>query len=439
MQYDLILSNAQVFFENQFSQLHIAIKDSKIAKISSSTIKEASLENIDCTGLHILPGVIDSQVHFREPGNEHKENLETGSKAALLGGVTAFFDMPNTNPATTNAENAQYKLDRAAESSYVDYAFYIGATQENLEELEELTKIPGVIGTKIFMGSSTGNLLLYDEKHIEKVLLNTTKTVAVHCEDEDRMLARKHLAEAAAHPSAHPVWRDDMAAFLASSKLLQIARKLQRKVHILHITTKQEMDFLSQYKDFCSLEVTPQHLSLSAPECYEKLGSFAQMNPPIRGMEHQKALWQAINNGSVTVMGSDHAPHTIEEKEKPYPNSPSGMPGVQTILPLMLNHVNRGNLKLERLVELLCIEPLRLFNIQNRNPIIENGDASFTIVDLNKEKTICEDWLASKCQWSPFTGTVVKGFPTGVVLHGKLCMWEEEILASSMGQVILNR
>ncbi len=432
---DILLKDALVFHDGEFKALHIGILKDKIEYLGKD-VKPAN-QVIDCKGLHILPGAIDTQVHFREPGLTQKETIASGTKSALFGGITGIFEMPNTKPPTTDVFALKEKLEIAQNTAFVDYAFYAGATQENLKQLIAMEAIPGCSGIKIFMGSSTGSLLLYDEEHLKEILSNTSSTIAIHAEDEDRMNSRKDIAILAKHPRAHPEWRDVQSALLATEKILRLAKECHRKVHVLHITTKEEIHLLRHFRDVSTFEITPQHLYLEAPACYEDLGTYAQMNPPIRTKEHQDALWMAVREGLCDVIGSDHAPHTIEEKAKPYPESPSGMPGVQTILPLLLNAANLQKISLERVVELICVNPIKKFGITSRNLIIEGGDATFSIVDMQKKWTIKKDWLQSKVGWSPFENKSITGYPTGVILHGSLCLWDNQIHNAKAAQKLV--
>src|SRR6185437_3914715 len=325
-------------------------------------------EIFEAKGLVVLPGVIDSQVHFREPGNEHKEDLETGTRAAILGGITGVFEMPNTAPPTTSRSAIEDKLNRAKGRMHCDYAFYAGATPANIGALAELERLPGVCGVKAFLGSSTGSLLLNNPDDILAALKAGTRRMAVHSEDEDRLIARKPLAERG-KPTTHPVWRDAEAARASTERVLGLAKKAGRRLHVLHVTTADEIPLLAEAKDFATAETTPQHLTLSAPECYERLGTYAQMNPPIRDEHHRLALWDAVRDGVIDVIGSDHAPHTRAEKEKTYPDTPSGMPGVQTLVTLLLDHVAKGNLSLERFIDLTASGPQRIFGIAGKGRI----------------------------------------------------------------------
>lgn len=423
----MIIKNGFVYSQGRFHNTDLAITDGKIEALGNFQASSAD-KVIDAKGLHVLPGVIDTQVHFREPGLEHKEDLQTGTLSAIAGGVTAVFEMPNTKPATTTLQALKEKLSLAKNRTYCDYAFYIGASNDNISELSKLELEAGVCGIKIFMGSSTGSLLVEDDYHLEKILRSGRRRIAVHCEDEYRLRERKQIALDAKNPIAHPDWRDEDTAFLATQRLLNIAKKTFRPVHVLHVTTSKEMDFLAKNKDYTTVEVTPQHLTLFAPDCYEKLGTLAQMNPPIREKHHMEALWRGINNGTVDVIGTDHAPHTLEEKQKVYPDSPSGMPGVQTLIPIMLNHVHNGRLTLERLVELICKKPAEIFKIKGRGDILPGMEATFTFIDLKETREITQDWLKNRSNWSPYEGMEVTGWPKASILRGKIAMFEDEII-----------
>ena len=390
---------------------------------------------IDCTGLDILPGVIDTQVHFREPGLVHKEDLESGSVAAVMGGVTGVFEMPNTKPNTDSAEAIADKLARAKDRMWCDHAFYVGATHHNPAALAELERMPGTAGVKIFMGASTGDLLVSDDATLAQVLAHGTRRVAIHAEDEDRMNAREG-ERVTGDASSHPVWRDDESAILATRRILGLARAAGRRIHVLHVTTPAELELLGQNKDIATCEVTPQHLTLAGEEAYPRLGTLAQMNPPIRSGAHRDGLWHWLNQGVPDVIGSDHAPHTLEEKSKPYPASPSGMPGVQTLLPLLLDHAAHGRLSLQRVIELTSAGAQRIFGIVGKGRIVAGYDADFTVVDLKKRWTIEDKWLASRSGWSPFTGMALTGKPIGTIVRGQVAMWEDQLGERATGAPI---
>lgn len=430
--FDLLLKNGTVHTPGGPVQATIGVRNGKIVEIGATG--DAG-EVVDCTGLDILPGVIDTQVHFREPGLEQKEDLESGSRAAVLGGVTAVFEMPNTKPNTDSADAVADKLNRAHHRMWCDHAFYVGATAANAASLSELEKLPGTAGVKIFMGASTGDLLVSEDSELARVLASGHRRVAIHAEDEDRMNARKG-ERIAGDSSSHPVWRDDESAMLATRRILKLARAAGRRIHILHVTTPAELELIAQHKDIATCEVTPQHLTLAAEDAYPRLGSYAQMNPPIRSGAHRDGLWRWLNQGVPDVLGSDHAPHTIEEKAKPYPDSPSGMPGVQTLLPLMLNHVAEGRTTLQRVIELTSAGPQRVFGLSGKGRIAAGYDADFTVVDLKAKWEVTEEWLASRCGWSPFTGMKLTGKPIGTIVRGHRAMWDAHLANQAQGEPI---
>jgi len=431
--FDLIIQNGTLMTPGGRVQTDVGVRAGKIVAIENLSAADAA-EIIDARGLHVLPGAIDTQVHFREPGGEHKEDLESGTRAAVMGGITGVFEMPNTSPLTTTAQALADKITRAHGRAWCNHAFYMGGTAENAPEMAELEKVPGCCGVKVFMGSSTGDLLVADDESLREVLSHGTRRVAVHAEDEARLIERKKIAEESGDVHSHPVWRDDETAIKATKRLIKLVRETGRKAHLLHVTTAEEMLLIADHKDLISVEATPQHLTLAAPECYDRLGSFAQMNPPIREERHREGLWWAMRQGVVDVIGSDHAPHSTEEKQQPYPNSPSGMPGVQTLLPVMLNHVSAGRLTLEHLVDLVAASPARLFGIIGKGRIATGYDADFTLVDLQHKREITNDWIESKCGWSPFSGDVITGWPMATVIAGRSIMRDGELQGPAQGQ-----
>ena len=432
---DLIIKNGSCYIDGKLEKQDIGIKNGKISEIGSLD-RENSKEVVDAVNLTVLPGCIDTQTHFREPGSTDTEDLHSGSRAAIAGGITSVFEMPNTNPPTSNKKEFQNKLNLAKNRMYCNYAFYFGATPNNHEELADLKNLEGCCGVKLFAGSSTGTLLVDKEKDIEKVFENTSKIVSVHSEDEEILNLRKKLREKG-NVLSHQLWRNEESAISSTRKIVKIAKRLNKKAHILHVTTKEEVDFLSQNKGNITFEITPQHLTLISPECYQKLGTFAQMNPPLRDKSHYDRLWYAIRNNYNETIGSDHAPHLKENKQKEYPDSPSGMPGVQTLLPVMLNHVNEGKLKLEQLVSLLCENPSKIFDIQNKGYIKKDFDADFTIIDLNKVIEIKNEKIESKCGWSPFDGYKFKGTPVATIINGEIKMKNGKLLGDPSGKPML--
>ncbi len=428
--FSLIIKNGSCYIDGKLTKTDIGISGNKIKKIGKIELNSSKV--YDATDKVILPGIIDTQVHFREPGSTDAEDLESGSRAAVLGGVTSLFEMPNTNPPTSNLVEFDKKLQAAKNRMHSNYAFYFGATPDNTDQLAKLKDVEGCCGVKLFAGSSTGNLLVDKESDIEKVISSSDRVVSIHSEDEDIIkLRKKFIKKGDVH--SHPEWRNVECAMSSTRRVVKIAERYNKKIHVLHVTTKEEVDFLAMHKKNVTFETTPQHLTLYAPDCYEKLGSYAQMNPPLRTKEHYDRLWLAIKNNVVDVLGSDHAPHLKENKDKEYPNSPSGMPGVQTIFPVMLNHVNDGKLTLQQLINLMCENPCKIFGIKNKGFIKEGYDADLTIADANKEVIIKNEMIASKCGWTPFNNYKVKGFPVGTIVNGNLVMSDGKVIMESKG------
>jgi dihydroorotase len=432
--YDVIFKGGLIVNQDGEIVRDLGVSGGRIAAIGDLSRASAG-ESVDCRGLHILPGVIDTQVHFREPGLIHKEDLESGSRSAVMGGVTAVFEMPNTSPLTITAETMADKVKRGHHRMHCDFAFFVGGTRDNAKDLTELERLPGCAGVKVFMGASTGSLLLEDDKGLREVLKAIRRRASFHAEDEYRLNERKPI-RIEGDPRSHPVWRDETAALMATERLVRIARETGKRVHVLHITTAQEIDYLKDHKDVASAEATPHHLTLEAPECYERLGTLAQMNPPVRDAQHKAAIWRGVQQGIIDILGSDHAPHTREEKAKPYPASPSGMTGVQTLVPLMLDHVNAGKLSLLRFVDLTSAGPARLFGIASKGRIAAGYDADLTIVDLKRRETITDQWVASKAGWTPYHGMQVTGWPVGTILRGRKVMWDNTLVTPAQGEPV---
>jgi dihydroorotase len=420
-QFDIIIRQGTLINEGIRRTADIGIKDHKIVAIEDNLSADAKRE-VDANGSWVLPGIIDSQVHFREPGLTHKEDLESGSMAAALGGVTTFLEMPNTNPPTTTDLAIAEKVSLGKNRCYTNFGFFMGATAENLEELKKVGELEGCVGIKIFLGSSTGDLLLYEPEKLLDILTQTKVPIAVHSESETVLKNNIAIRDNAKSVHAHYHWRSVESAVESTKAILELCKKANRKVHVLHVTTGEEMKILKENKDYCTVEVTPQHITLHAPDIYDQIGTYAQMNPPIRELPHKDQLWEGVLDGTVDVIGSDHAPHTKEEKDKGYPKSPSGMPGVQTILPIMLNWVSAGKLSAERLVELLCHRPATLYKLSGRGFLAEGNFADITIVDPNKTYEMKDEDMASKCGWTPFNGMQMQGQPTMTIVNGKVVM-----------------
>jgi dihydroorotase len=431
--YDSILAGGTLVNHDGIGARDVGVRAGRIAEIGDLGQASAA-ERIDCRGLHILPGVIDSQVHFREPGATHKEDLESGSRAAVLGGVTSVFEMPNTDPLTISAAALEDKLGRARGRMHCDFAFWVGGTHDNVQDIPELERLPGAAGIKVFMGSSTGALLVADDAGVFEILTKTRRRSAFHSEDEARLNERKGL-RVAGDTASHPIWRDAVAALQCTQRLIALARRARARVHVLHISTRGEIEFLEGAKDVATCEATPHHLTLSFDD-YSRLGTRLQMNPPVRSAEHRAGIWRGVAQGVVDVLGSDHAPHTLEEKARPYPESPSGMTGVQTLVPIMLDHVAAGRLSLQRFVDLTSAGPARAFGIACKGRVAAGYDADFTVVDLKRVETIRNEWIASRCGWTPYDGKTVTGWPVGTIVRGVRVAWEGELATPSQGAVV---
>lgn len=432
--YDLIVRGGEVANHAGRGRADVGVIDGRIAFIGDLSQATAG-ETFDATGLTVLPGVIDTQVHFREPGLEWKEDLETGSRAAALGGVTAVFEMPNTEPNTTDPDTLQDKLDRARDRMWTDHAFYIGGTHENARFLGELERLPGCCGVKVFMGASTGTLLVADDDGVREVLRHVKRRATFHSEDEYRLAERRPLARAGDWTS-HPEVRDPESAILSTRRLVRLAQETGARIHVLHVTTAEEIDFLSHHKDVATVEVTPQHLTLDGDEAYERLKGLAQMNPPIRNAPHIAGLWRGIEQGVADVLGSDHAPHTLEEKARPYPASPSGMPGVQTLVPVMLTHVANGRLTLDRFIDLTSHGANRVFGIAGKGRMAEGYDADLTIVDLKAKHVLKHEDMATRSGWTPFDGMECTGKAVATIVRGRVVMRDGELQGTAHGRPV---
>ena len=432
--FDLLLTGGTVVNQDGEHGADLGIRAGRIAEIGDLSSRDAR-ERQDCRGLHLLPGVIDTQVHFREPGLDHKEDLESGSRAAVMGGVTAVFEMPNTNPLTTSADTLADKVARAHHRMHCDFAFWVGGTHENAQQVADLERLPGAAGIKVFVGSSTGALLVEDDAGVREILRRIRRRAAFHAEDEPMLRERKDL-RVPGDPSTHPTWRSPEAALKATRRLVALAHETGARIHILHISTADEMRFLADHKDVASVEVTPHHLTLDGTEAYARLGTLVQMNPPVRDADHRDGIWRGLRQGVADILGSDHAPHTLEEKAKPYPDSPSGMTGVQTLVPIMLDHVAAGRLSLARFVDMTSAGPQRLFGIAGKGRLAVGYDADVTVVDLKRRETIRNAWIASKSRWTPYDGTAVTGWPVGTLVRGNRVMWDGALVAPSIGEAV---
>ena len=435
---DLIITNVEAYLPSGLQTTHIVCDQGKIVAITNDISEYNPATLLNGEGKTLLPGIIDSQVHFREPGLEHKETIATGTQSALLGGVTSIIEMPNTTPPTTTLEALQTKLNIAANTAWCNYAFYAGASADNIDALPQLEQQPGCAGIKIFMGSSFGSLLVDNDQVLTSILSACKRRIAIHAEDEQRLSERKPLAEQRQRVDFHPEWRDVESALIATKKVVSIATTTGAKLHLLHISSAEEMSFLKQQKQQLpagqiSVETLPQYLHFHAPTCYLEKGTRVQMNPPIRERYHQHAIWDAIHDGTVDVMATDHAPHTLSEKQQIHPHSPSGMPGVQTLLPVLLNQVHQGKLTLAKVVELVCEGPCRVLGIVNKGRIEIGYDADLTLVDLTQTHTLDDSKMASQCGWTPYHGDTVTGLPIATILAGQLAMLDGKLVGQHRG------
>ncbi|MBS1049095.1 dihydroorotase [Gluconobacter japonicus] len=433
MHYDLIIRNGRCVFPWGEAEADLGVRDGRIASLSVSKDDDAD-RVIDATGLHVLPGLIDSHVHLRDPGNAAVETLETGTRAAALGGVTTVFDMPNTSPSVTDKAMLDWKREHISNVAHVDVGMYIGATRENTPDLAMLEQQPGVCAIKVFAGSSTGNLMIEDDAGIEAVMRSGHRRVCFHSEDEYRLQERKPMFHEGQPYATHSIWRDVECAFLGTRRIMAIARKTGRPAHILHTSTAEELEYLAGFRDVSTVEVLVNHLTQVGPECYEKLGGLAVMNPPLRDQYHYEASWKAIQDGRVDVVSSDHAPHPLEAKKRPWPNCPAGLTGVQTIVPVMLDHVNAGRLSLSRLVDLMAAGPARVYGLQTKGRMAVGFDADFTLVDMKAQREITNDWIASPVGWTPFDGTQVTGWPMATIVRGTVVMQDDEVIGNATGR-----
>lgn len=412
-------------FNNRITD--VLIIEGKVAIIGKH--KEAD-KTIDCQGLVLLPGLIDSHVHFRSPGFEYKEDWLTGSRAAVKGGVTTVLDMPNTNPATIDEYSLDIKRKLAANKSIVNFGFHFGATKENISLTQE---IKGVAGIKVFVGSSTGNLLLNNPSDLKKLFSDSNKLFLVHAENEQFIQEQTKKYKNESNPLIHTKIRAPEAAAQSVAMLLELTEQTGARLHFCHISTAKELELISEAKQKglpVTCEVTPHHLFLTEEE-YNKKGNWVKMNPPLRSEANCQALWQGIKNGIVDTIGTDHAPHTREEKEKNYWQAPAGVPGVETMLSLLLNAVSQGSLELERLIQLTSANPARIFKIQNKGEIKEGFDADLVLVDLNAKRRVIENELETKCGWSPFVDRQLIGWPQKTIVKGNL-IYDTHIISNNL-------
>jgi dihydroorotase len=435
MHFDLLVRNGTAVTPSGVHAADVGIAAGRIAAIG--TLQGATAETvIDAKGLHVLPGLIDSHVHLREPGDPAVETIESGTRGAVLGGITCVFDMPNTTPAITDAERLDWKRAHIFGRAWCDMGFYVGATKANIATLADLEAAPNVCAIKVFAGSSTGDLLVEDDASLEAVMRSGARRIAYHSEDEYRLRARREQFAGGGPYALHAEWRDVETAFLGTRRLMALARKTHRRAHILHVSTAEELEYLAQHRDLATVEVLVNHLTQVAPDAYEALGAYAVMNPPIRDRKHFEAAWRAVADGTVDTVGSDHAPHSAAAKARPWPDTAAGLTGVQTLVPVLLDHVHAGRLTLERLVDLLAAGPARVFGLLCKGRLAVGYDGDLTLVDLAARRTIRAADMASPCGWTPFDGMAVTGWPVATVVRGSVVMRDGAVLGAPTGRPV---
>jgi dihydroorotase len=410
----LLIKNALVVLPDAIERVSVVIEGQRIADVDPAP-QLAVDESIDATGLHLLPGLIDDQVHFREPGLTHKEDLATGSRACAKGGITTYLEMPNTKPATTTQARLNEKLALAASKSLVNYGFYIGATADNLDELQRAERTPGI---KIFIGSSTGDLLVDEQDALEKIFEGTRLPITAHCEDETTVRANAARLAGTADVADHSRIRDHEAALIATRRAIDLAYRHRHRFHVLHVSTAAETQLLADHRGLITGEACPHHLLLNIDE-YARLGTLVQMNPSLKTADDSAELWRALADGRLQVIATDHAPHTLEEKQQPYPASPSGVPAVENSLALMLNEVNGGRCTLEQVVHWMCDGPARVWDIIDKGRIAVGYDADLVLVDLNLTQTVRNEQQITKSGWSPWHGEQLTGWPVRTWVMGR--------------------
>ena len=433
--YDLLIRGGTAVTPWGETRTDLGARDGRIVTLGAG-IADTAHVTLDATHLHVLPGLIDPHVHLRDPGDASVESIPTGTRAAVLGGITTVFDMPNTTPAITGADTLAWKQDYVPGHSYCDVGIYIGATRPNTPELGVLERGRGVCAIKLFAGSSTGDLMIEDDAGIEAVMRSGHRRIAFHSEDEYRLQARRALFHSGEPYARHMEWRDPECAALGTRRIIALARKTGRPAHIVHVSTAEEFDFLAHHRAIATAEVLVNHLTQIGPDCYEQLGAYAVMNPPIRTREHYEAAWAAVRDGRVDTIGSDHAPHAHAAKARPWPDTAAGLTGVQTALPIMLDHVNAGRLSLARLVDLMAAGPARVYGALTKGRLAVGYDADFTLVDLARRRTIENEWIATPAGWTPFHGKQVQGWPVATVVRGHMVMREDEVLGAPCGRLV---
>jgi dihydroorotase len=433
--YDLLIRGGLCVLPWGQAQADIGVRDGLIDSLAAHPSATAE-QVVDATGLHVLPGLIDPHVHLRDPGDATVESIPTGTRAAVLGGFATVFDMPNTTPAITDSATLAWKQDYAPRHSFCDFGIYVGATRGNTPDLAALEQADGVCAVKLFAGSSTGDLMIEDDAGIEAVMRSGRRRIAFHAEDEYRLQERRGLFHTGEPYARHMDWRDPECAFLGTRRIVGLARATGRPAHIVHVSTEEEFAWLRGCRDIATAEVLVNHLTQIGPDCYERLGAYAVMNPPIRDRRHFDAAWEAVRNGLVDTIGSDHAPHSHAAKQRPWPQTAAGLTGVQTAVPIMLDHVNAGRLSLGRMVDLMAAGPARVYGAVGKGRIAAGYDADFTLVDMAARRTIEDEWIVTPAGWTPFAGMQVTGWPIATIVRGEVVMRDDEVLGAPHGRLV---
>ena len=426
------ISGATCVLPSGLANVDLLIENEKILGIDPPRAAQADA-TINADGLFLIPGVIDDQVHFRDPGLTHKEDLSTATRACAKGGVTSFLEMPNTKPTTITQQRLNEKLELASQKCLVNYGFYIGATPQNVEELRTVTRTPGI---KIFIGSSTGDLLVDQQEALERIFAETTLPICAHCEDEETVRANRDRLNGGTSIQDHSRIRDEAAAVIATKRAIDLAIRHRHRFHVLHVSTAAETEFLRDPQGLITAEACPHHLFFNIDD-YERLGSLVQMNPSIKTSADNAGIWKALKEGIIQVVATDHAPHTLEEKQQPYPASPSGLPAVENSLALMLNSVNQGICTIENVVHWMCDAPARVWDLVHKGRIAEGYDADLVLVDMNKRQIVRNEDQETKCRWTPWHGETLQGWAVRTIVNGKTVFLDGRIDDSIRGREIV--
>jgi dihydroorotase len=429
----IVIRGAKVYCNGRFQDLEVRTDGPFISQVASHVSSDGA-RVIDASGLHLFPGIIDVQVHFREPGNTHKEDLETATRACARGGVTSFCEMPNTSPPATNQKAMDYKLSLGAKKSRVNYSFFVGATNDNIDDLVGIKRVCGI---KVFLGASTGDLLVDDMKALERIFAETDKNrvIAFHCEDESFLRERKHLFEDRTDMRAYTEWRNVEAAYISTQRVVGLARKHKHRAHILHVSSTRETELFTPRDTLVTAETSPHHLLLNVDD-YARLGTLGKMNPPLKYREDNAGLWKALQDGRIGVIATDHAPHTLEEKRRGTWKAPAGIPAVENSLALILDASSKGKCTLEEVVQWMCENPAKTYAMKRKGFIQPGFDADLTLVDPNAQHVVRNNEQLTKCGWSPWDGQKLKGKAITTIVRGQIVYEDGQVNDNVRGSEI---